>query len=272
MKRIEIMGPSCVGKSTLHDKLSEIAVKDRPYMTLKDAFKHAAIHKEVSLKNLDLWTYKQFLKFGLFKSKSRGLGKTVIYNLWNKSERDNIDNYKPFTISNNTLLEHLKSYKDIYKSCRHLKRFKKRIDRYLMLNRHLPEECFVLIDEGILHYHPGITEYAIETYTSDDLQKDVAFNPAGIISCEQSAEIVYKQALERKKKGIRTFAHDNLNNEELRKHVKGSVERYKEKIKRLEDYNIPVLHINTKGQMDSIIAKIDDFVLGLNDKYDKVRK
>jgi hypothetical protein len=101
------------------------------------------------------------------------------------------------------------------------------------------------------------------------LRRGAALNPAGIISCEQSADIVYKQALERKKQGIHTFTHGSLNDEELKKHVKGNVDRSKEKIARFEDHNIPVLHINTREQTDRIIAKIGDFVLYLQSKYEK---
>jgi hypothetical protein len=130
----------------------------------------------------------------------------------------------------------------------------------LLLDNSLPGDDIVLVDEGMVHYHPGITEYGFKTYHSDQLKKDPAINPLGIIYCEQSAEIIFNQALRRKENGIHTFSHGPLNREELKKFIEKNISTARGKVMGYKKHGIPILHINTRERTESILEKMNEFV------------
>jgi len=72
----------------------------------------------------------------------------------------------------------------------------------------------------MIHYHTGVTDYALQKYTIEDLKQDPVFSPAGIIHCVQEEEVIYEQAEKRREEGIKTFSHVGLNSKELRQFIK----------------------------------------------------
>ena len=78
MNRIELIGASGVGKTTLNEKLETISDSTKVYITFKRACKLAALNLNISLSQLDLFCYQKFLKYGLFKRKHHGLSKVIL--------------------------------------------------------------------------------------------------------------------------------------------------------------------------------------------------
>lgn len=263
MKRIEMVGASGVGKTTLYEKLDRIPKTKRSYLTLKDAYKTAALSCEIPVRQVKLFIYQQLLKSGLVKNKERGLGKVILIEHINK-KTDIRSKYDPFNISFDIMYHYLKGEPSPYLVEKRMKKFLNAVDNYLLLKQGLPGNDLVLIDEGILHSHKGITEYGFKKYNHQQLKMDPAFNADGIIHCLNTEEIVFKQALKRKEEGIKTFGQGHLNRVELREHVKKSLLINKKKVEGFREIGIPVMQIHTGEKIEVIFKKINEFYSSLS--------
>lgn len=259
MQRIELIGASGVGKTTLYEKLSRISLENRTYLTLKDAYKTAALNCEIPKGHVKLFFYKKLLKSGLVKSKEWGLGKVILMDRL-QGKTDKRSKYDPFSVSFDILYHYLKDEPGPFYVEKRMSRFLRTIDDYLLLDRGLPGDELVLVDEGITtHHYPGITDYGFQIYSTEQLKSDPVFNPSGIIFCVQSADIIFEQAIRRRKNGIKTFSHGRLNHEELRKHIEKNILKDERKIEGYRRIGVPVLEINTGEDFEQITKKIEVF-------------
>jgi len=263
VKRIELIGASGVGKSTLYTKLNQIPKSQRRYLVLKEAFKSAALNCEISIKQPNIFLYQQVLKYNLFKRKEHGLGKVILQNR-EKGIGDDRDRYNKFSVSFDILYHFLKDETNPFFIKTKLLWFLRKVDDYLLLEKYLPGNDFVIIDEGMLHYHAGFTDYALQTYNKDQLKNDPAFNLSGIIYCIQSEKKIFEQALKRKESGVITFSHGLLSREELREYVSLNALQNKLKAKRFINHGIPLLEIDTMEDFKHITVRINDFVASLD--------
>jgi GTPase SAR1 family protein len=189
MRRIEIMGASGVGKTTLYNKLSQLPINNRCYISQKEAYIIAAKNCKMTIRQWNLLFYKYAIKFGIFKNKHLGISKVLLFKLNNKSPFS-IDKYNDFIISFNILYDLLKEEKRPYHAYKRIKNFLDRVNEFIILDNYYPSNKFVMIDEGMLKYHPGITDYGIKTYCTDNFKNDLAFRSVAIIYCTQSDDIV----------------------------------------------------------------------------------
>lgn len=257
MKRIELIGLSGVGKTTLYNKIVNIPVDNRPYLTLKEAYKKGALNQDISLKQMKLWLYQIVLKFNLYESKAWGIGKTILHSV--KKEHVKRKDFEPFIVSYLILLNFLKDSNDYGLVYKRVTSFLKKIEEYMILKSSLTNNIPVLVDEGVVHKHPGITQYGLKNYSAADLHDDFTFNPAGLINCEQTEDVIFQQAMKRKKNGIHTFTHGSMNRTELKNHIKKSMKRYKKKVSYFEEIGVPILHIDTGDAFEKNVQKINSF-------------
>src|SRR5699024_709680 len=115
-----LLGPSCVGKTTLYNKIGQTSENSRSYKTLKEAYKLAGIHKKIPVRNLKLLFYQWLLKSGLVSYRSRGLGHTILQGVRDKKGDVNLNDYNPYIVSYNILINHLKNEKNPYVLYRHI--------------------------------------------------------------------------------------------------------------------------------------------------------
>jgi hypothetical protein len=262
MKRIEMVGASGVGKTTLYKKFDQLPADSRSFLTLKDVYKIAALNADISIFQPNLFFYQKLLRYGLLKSKDLGLSNVI---LKSKTKNDNDRNkYNDFRVSFDILYHSLKDSDNPFFVRKRIMKFLDTIDRHLLLEKYFSGDDVVIVEEGMLHYHPGISEYGFKSYRIDQLRNDPAFNPAGIIHCVQSAEVIFNQALKRKKQGKKTFSHGSLNNEELMVFVEKSIAAVDKKVKGKIKLGIPILRINTGETADQLIKKINEFSISLN--------
>lgn len=264
MRRIELIGPSGVGKTTLYEKLSGIPLENRSYLTLKDAYKTAALTCEIPVSRLKLNIYQTLLKSGLVKSKEWGLGKVILLERL-QEKADKRSKYNPFSVSFDILYHYLKDEPGPYYVEKRMSRFLRTIDDYLLLARGLPGDELVLVDEGMTtHHYPGITDYGFQTYSTEELKSDPVFNPSGIVFCIQSADIIFDQAIRRKENGIKTFSHGRLKEQELQAHVEKNITKDFKKVNSFRKIGIPVLEINTGEDFEITVQKINEFDASLD--------
>jgi len=259
VRRIELIGASGVGKTTLYNKLGSIPRKNRCYLTLKDAYKTAALNCEIPVRQVQLFFYRQLLKSGMAKNKERGLGKIILMEHLN-GETDQRSKYNAFSVSFDILYHYLKDEPGPFYVKKRMSRFLRTIDDYLLLDQGLSETEPVLVDEGMTtHHYPGITEYGFQTYSTEQLKSDPVFSPSGIIYCVQSPEIIFEQAIRRRENGTKTFSHGRLNNEELRRHIEKNILKDERKINSYRKIGVPVLEINTGEKFEHLKEKINAF-------------
>ena len=264
MNRIELLGASGVGKTTLYQRLDALAPKQRPYMTLREAYRLAALSRDVSPRNGRLFLYQLLLKSGIAQRKERGLGCIVLKALAQGTDRRH--RYNQFQVSFNILYQSLQDSEGPYFTERSIQRFLSSVEEYLLLEESLPGQATVLVDEGMLHRHPGITNYARETFSEQQLLADPALNPAGIVHCVQTPENVTRQAQKRKADSVQTFTHGPLDSIELKELVHRNIANVDRRVARFRAMGVPVLVVNTGDDSREIFSDIGEFILSLKAK------
>jgi len=258
MKRIEILGASGVGKTTLFDKLCSLN-EDKVFFCLPDAFKTSAKNSKQAKglkKKILLYLLKNNLAFG----NELKYSKYILYT----SEKSLISKFgNNYFKSFDILYDNLKKSNSVEKRIKYLNDFISKIKDIELLEKNLINNDYVLFDEGILHKLPGINTSIFDIYSKAELKKDKAFDISAIIYCELSPDIVFKQALKRKNEGKASFSHKNLSEHELESFVNKNIESVKKAISFYEELEIPILKINTNDDLNYNFNIINDFILSL---------
>ena len=271
LNRIELIGASGVGKTTLYEKLKTISDSSEVYMTFERACKLAALNSSISLSRLDLFCYQKLLKYGLIKRKHIGLSRVILNDQINDMAKDRFM-YNGFNVSFKILCHFLQEkdnpfypfYLDNpFHVRKTINKFLQIADNLIIINKLFTGNDMVIMDEGILHYHPGITDYGFKNFSPEQLKSDPVFTPFGIISCEQPVENIFEQAMKRRKEGIQNFVHRLLNEDELFEFIKTNVEFANKKVESLKNLGIPCLHVNTGEPAHRIAKKIAQFSAAL---------
>jgi len=269
MKRVEIIGPSGVGKSRLYGQLSDLPKESRSYLTLGEAYKEGAVACNISVKKTRLYFYQALLRSGVVRKKEWGLGKVILLNNRIPSINDR-NKFNSVSVSFDILMEYLKCEKRPYYVEKRVSRFLNKVNEYLLLEESLPGDEIVLIDEGMTtHHYPGITEFGFQNYDMNELRSDPVFSPLGIIYCTQAAEVIFEQAVKRRESGIKTFSHGHLNGTQLRKHIEMNIKKDEQKAESFKVLGVPVLEVNTGQDFIFNSDKIDDFIKGIGEVVTK---
>ncbi|WP_207423836.1 hypothetical protein [Desertivirga brevis] len=256
MKVIELLGPSGVGKTFLYSRLVDKGIPNRPFLTANEAHINAALNnrfKGILNRNV---LYKALLKVPAFKDKRYGVSVKML----NSLEKDFVYQYK-FSLS--VLSEYLVKVEDRSLAHKRIRAFQKRADNVCLLNNILGQDEVVVLDEGPLHHHHGLTPELLTKYPPDEWKNDTILNPAAVISCELEPDEVFARALQRRRGGINTFSHRSLTETELREYVIRNVEEYKLKIDFLEGIGVPVLRINTGGAIWGNVKDVREFIASI---------
>jgi|GEM_PF-1378843 len=262
MRRVDLVGASGVGKTTLYNYLDTIPPGERGYLTIREAYRDAALSQKISFRHADLLLFQLLLKSNATFGKERGIGTVIIRALERKRPADR-NKYNDYSVSFEILCDHLRKYRNPYLLRKRIRDFLKKADSWIHMQTYLQDKRLVIIDECILHYHSGIGEYGFENYSREQLAADEAFRPAGIINCTLNAENVYKQAVKRKEEGVFTFGHGHLEGEALKKLIKKNIEQNLEKVSGLKEIGVPVLEVNTGDSPNENAEKIKKFILSL---------
>ncbi|WP_207536125.1 hypothetical protein [Desertivirga arenae] len=253
MKVIEFLGPSGVGKTFLYSRLVDKSIPDRNFLSVQEAHVRAATNYRFKVglnKNI---LYKALLKVPAFKDKRYGVSVRML----NSLER-NLTNQYSFSLS--VLSEKLSNVTDRSLVQKRTKAFQKRADDVCVLNNILDNNDVVVLDEGPLHHHHGLSSELFSKYPSEPWLNDLIVNPAAIISCELDADEVFARALQRRKGGVKTFSHRGLSESELRDYIEQNVAEYRSKISFLDKIGIPVLRIDTGAALWGNIKEIREFI------------
>jgi len=258
MKRIELIGPSGVGKSTLYNQICSVPVSERPFVSQREAFVNAALKENITIADFRLYLLQKILKSGLLKPKEFGIAKTIIHSINDKEAIAKRSDYNEFKVSFQMYVA-LVRVGNPYVSHQRIKNFMSRLESFLFLEHYYPCNELILFDEGPLHHHCGFTKYGSDTFTAEELNNDRIMNPEGLIYCEGTAERIFRQALKRKNEGIKTFNHGSLSNDELKKSIERSINYNENKVDSFRQRNIPVLRIDTGEPSALNVKKIIEF-------------
>jgi hypothetical protein len=260
MKRIELTGAPGAGKTTLYNRICSTSINSRSYLTQKEAWKMAALQSSVPMSQFRLFLYHKILKSGLVQKKEYGLAKRILNEKNRKNEFIKRSDYMKYRISFRVLSKNLSEEDNPVVVLFKLQYFIKQVEEYQIFNRLLNGAQKILVDEGLIHRISGLSHEIFNDYSSDEIKNDEALNPAGVIFCEQSADVIYRHIMERRNRGEKRFSTDHLHDDDLMQFIDKRILSIRSKIKFCETNKIPFLKINPAGDPVNNLKLINSFI------------
>tara|TARA_B100000768_G_scaffold181304_1_gene203744 strand:- start:1737 stop:2507 length:771 start_codon:yes stop_codon:yes gene_type:complete len=252
MKRVEFIGASYVGKSTIYKELAKKLDSESQYLTEEQFLKLGR-----SEMGLTVFIYRKVKQ--LFINNFGGF-----YNLYQTQEIEYIDD-TTFKNYEQTLtmcfkddvikLKGLEFSNKIYLST--LKKVAQ-YNYYQSLN----SEKTILVEESIIHWHLAMHVLLLNNKFNLDegSNKDIGLFPKAIIYCYADEETILKRIKLREKDKKINSNHINLTRNEILNKAIVKQNMFLEYAKFAEDIGSNVLRINTADSIKENIQKIDAFL------------
>ena len=257
MRVIELLGPSGVGKTFLYQRLFEVHT-ERHYMNVAEACIKAAGELRLVSEFSRQYLYYLLLKSGLCGFKALGLSRSLLL-----SQEDFFYAGDKYGMSFDLLKRYLSAEQNLSVFSQRIANFKRCVQLNFVLEKHLSKDATVFFDEGVLHYHHGLNQSAMNHYTANEMKKDKAVNPLAVVSCELSFDQTMGRILNRKLKGIHTFSHKRLSDKDLATYVRRNISEYQQKIDALRVMGTPVLILQTDDSVSVNLNAIHSFINNL---------
>jgi hypothetical protein len=261
VKKIEFIGASGVGKSTIFSELLKCRAKSELWKTPSEA--RIELAKKLPLKsnktNLDTLLLL-CLKLNLIPNRHSKMA----FRALQKYEKDKI--YKSMYRYNDLIDLMLKttinnSEIEPYRKGKFIEFYMNLLMRDVLFLEDLSENNSIVYDDGIIHNTSG---FASEDNIHLMIQKNpnilTEVFPQGVIFCELDMDENYKRRKKRINEGEATVFEKNVNDEDLKGNCEREIENSNKKIILLEKYNIPVLKINMKNPTNKNIDTIRKFI------------
>jgi len=257
MRRVELLGPSGVGKTMLYREVSS-QIQHRRFLNIEEACLKAAVAKQPVFPSLKYLFYLA-LKSGCFKWKRQGLSHHVLLDENNDEEIAR----EGYWLSFKMLEAYLLKEKDVVVVKKRLENFVRNVQRNQVLDQRLERNDLVFFDEGLLHHHHGFGPELFQCYTPDEIQTDLGLQIDGIVWCDLSFGKNMERILTRKKQGVRTFSHGNLDGAALEAYVFKARLEYQLKIEMLKKIGVRILHLNMEDDLRDNAERIGLFINNL---------
>jgi hypothetical protein len=260
--RIDFLGPSGVGKSTLYKELLQQRRKNDRWMTPKEV--QVKIAQRISCRHtnsIDSYTRAVFLNNPLFKPIHPVLTETILSKyeykylaLWEKPEEEEaINNFIAAMVS-------LK-FPPFFKLHR-LNRIFEFARKVALFQKHGPDQTTVLIDDSLTNEIPFLGPWNSE----NDLKNLGSYFHAlgdlsGVIFLDADDHIV----VERLKKRMELFvniAHQRMNILEVMEDTRRRLQSARQLSNMLEARGIPVVRVNSGDALDNQVRLVKDFLRG----------
>lgn len=253
MRRVELLGPSGVGKTLLYHRVCN-QVKPRKFLTIEEAFLKAAVSKQPVFPSLKYLFYR-LLKSGYVKRKQQGLSYHVL-----QGEEGEGDARAEYWLSFKALEAYLLKEKDPVVVKKRLENFVRNVQRNQVLDKRLERDDLVFFDEGLLHHHHGFGPELFHCYAPEKIQTDLGLNIDGIVLCDLSFGKNIERILSRKRQGIRTFSHGHLDGTALEAYVFKARLEYQLKVEVLKKIGVRILHLNMEDDLQDNAERIGLFI------------
>jgi hypothetical protein len=261
--RFELIGASGVGKTTLFNRLCKTSIKQRSFITVKEAWKIGALQHRIPPARLRQYILQKLLRSGLVKNHEYGLSRKVldIQNL--KKRLINRDDYRKFGAAFELMYHYLENEENPRVVQVRIDNFLAKAEEFLVLDRLLHGEYAVLFDEGMIHHLEGLGRFQTDSIKPGVLSGDITLNPTGVIVCEQNEETIYRHIKNRQRSGVSRFSLDHLSDEELKDFIVYNIGLHRDILRSFTRRKIPVLRIDPLEATDVNLKKIDTFVTGV---------
>ncbi|PTT04040.1 hypothetical protein DBR11_00725 [Pedobacter sp. HMWF019] len=256
MKRVELLGPSGVGKTLLYHRVSS-QFQYRRFLNIEEACLKAALAKQPVFPSMKYLFYL-LLKSGCFKWKRQGLAHHLLLD-----EEGSGVAREGYWLSFKTLEAYLLQEKDAAVVKKRLENFVRNVQRNRVLDKRLERDDLVFFDEGLLHHHHGFEPELFHCYTPEEIQTDQGLQIDGIVLCDLSFGKNMERILTRKKQGIRTFSHGHLNGVALENYVFQARLEYQLKVEVLKKIGVRILRLNMEDDLRDNAERIGLFINNL---------
>nr|WP_199078914.1 hypothetical protein [Pedobacter sp. ASV19] len=255
MRRVELLGPSGVGKTLLYHQVSS-QIQHRRFLNIEEACLKAAVAKQPVFPSLKYLFYLA-LKSGYFKWKRQGLSHHILNEEGAGEERVG------YWLSFRVLEAYLLKEKDVVVVKKRLENFVRNVQRNQVLDKRLERDDLVFFDEGLLHHHHGFGPELFHCYTPEEIQTDQGLKIEGVVLCDLSFGKNMERILTRKKQGIKTFSHGHLEGVALENYVFQARLEYQLKVGVLEKIGVRILRINMEDDLRDNAERIGLFINNL---------
>jgi len=247
MKRIEFIGASGVGKTTLFKSLLKERNFNDSWLTPEEARINVVkglSHSQISSKRKLIKYY--LIRFNLFQGKHKAYALDVL----KQYEKEVFDNVlKDYNCLLQLKLDSLVNNDNIepYRKARSVEFYLKVLMHDVAFLDYFNVNDIIVYHDGIIHNNSGITKLndikANQKY--DKLYEKIL--PTGIICCKLSLDENYRRRKHRiaTNKNRGTFIERGLSDEDLYDLCKRSLDSVERKAETLKSFGIPVLDINT---------------------------
>jgi hypothetical protein len=261
MKKIEFIGASGVGKSTLFNELLKYRTRLEIWKTPSEARIKLAKKLPLEIDKISLNTLLLLcLKLNLIRSKHSSIALCVLEKYRTEKIYESMYKYNNLidmmlrnTINNSEV--------EPYRKGKRIEFYINLLLRDVLLLEGLSDNDLVVYDDGIIHNTSDFgdeSSFYFMTQKNPNIITEIL--PQGVVFCELDAKEIYSRRKLRIYEGKGTILESNLNDEDLKRICKKSIESSSKKVILLEKYNVPVLKINMKVSTSKNIEMIQQFI------------
>lgn len=261
MKKIEFIGASGVGKTTLFNDILKNRSEHASWITPTEARIQLAKTGQIDVPKFSMHGVMQtFLKLNVFKKRHAFLSDHVLRNLETKVLLESMSQYNDIidlSLKEIAMDENVEPYKKV-----------SFIDFYMNLILHdiltiekFSDHSLIVYDDGLIHNSYAVND---ESKFHLMLEKNPALIekvlPQGAVFCELSVEDNLARRKSRISKGRGHLLEIQQNDENLYKFCEESIHISNQIITIFEKYGIPVLRLNMNDSNEKNIALFNQFI------------
>ena len=258
LKRIEFVGGSGVGKTTLLKEIIKLKKSKDCWMTVEETRRNLA--KTIKLKRKLHKLFQLYLKINPISI----FQQSMINRILNSYMVDVLDSmYEYYSDIADSIFETL-CKNDKTNSVMNMSTAAHCFNllyRELMFFNYFKIDSLVVFDESIIHHSSAFSdEEKVKMLFKNHKKLGTSIIPIGIVYCHLDRVKYLERRKNRIREGKATFFDRNQKNEELQKSCYRELKATEDKIKVLKNYDIEILKLNMENPVTVNAKKVYDFI------------
>ncbi len=264
MKRIEFIGGSGVGKSTLFQEVARHKKRQDAWLTAEEARIYLA--RTIAVDKTALRLAQLYLKTNMTRTKR--LREYLTSKILSRSSRDIFDSiHDKYLDVADAYLEPMYEYDEI-NSVRKISLTADYYHRFLseiMLLDYHPLNKVVVFDDGLIHNTSGFSQAErFRTILANHTSHGTSVIPVGIVYCNMNENSYLQRRRDRIRQGRGTALERTLNDDQLQRSCFQFLKSSQGKINVLRNYGIPVLEIDMEDPITVNARPVYEFINDLS--------
>ncbi len=266
MERIEFIGASSVGKSTLFDNMLSKRNSKKEWVTSEEFTVQIARNLKIYPTVISKRTIGIIvLKGNILREKHNRIARRLLGDYQEKVCIRHAGTYNALTnmimdgaAEDCGLLSHLPTP---FKKNKYLAHCHQCIIEMLLLEFFDKNKTVVFNDKSIIRHNPKTSDKeAYMKALNGSMEGDLKINPSGIIFCNLSLEENIERRLSRIHSGVIQFTEKDLTEQEIRNLCRFEIEDAKQKAEVMKQAGVPVLEVDMAGNPDQNANHVMDFI------------